>query len=66
MDREKMAIRLKELRLSKGETQAKVAKSIGTSVSAYSMYEIGARIPRDDIKVLIAKHFDTSVSSIFF
>ena len=66
MDREKMAQVLRSLRREKGETQAEVAKSVGISASAYAMYETGERVPRDDIKVMIAKHFNRSVKGIFF
>ena len=66
MDREKMAQVLRSLRREKGETQAEVAKSVGISASAYAMYEIGERVPRDDVKVMIAKHFNRSVKGIFF
>ncbi|HJC49078.1 MAG TPA: helix-turn-helix domain-containing protein [Candidatus Anaerostipes avicola] len=66
MDREKMAQVLRSLRREKGETQAEVAKSVGISASAYAMYETGERVPRDDVKVMIAKHFNRSVKGIFF
>lgn len=56
--------RLAELR---GErTQEEVAKAVGISVSALSMYECGARVPRDSIKIRLAKYFQQSVQSIFF
>lgn len=66
MDREKMAQVLRSLRREKGETQAEVAKSVGISASAYAMYETGERVPRDGVKVMIAKHFNRSVKGIFF
>ncbi len=66
VDREKMAQVLRSLRREKGETQAEVAKSVGISASAYAMYETGERVPRDDVKVMIAKHFNRSVKGIFF
>ena len=61
-----MAQVLRSLRREKGETQAEVAKSVGISASAYAMYETGERVPRDDVKVMIAKHFNRSVKGIFF
>lgn len=64
MDAKKIGERLTELR---GNTpRAELAKAIGVSVSALSMYECGERIPRDVIKVRIAKYFRKSVESIFF
>ena len=56
--------RLAELRGEK--TQEEVAKAVGISMSALSMYECGERIPRDIIKIRLAKYFKKSVQSIFF
>ena len=33
---------------------------------AISQYESGARVPRDEIKVRIAKYYGVSVESLFF
>lgn len=43
-----------------------VAKAVGVSVSAISMYENGARIPRDEIKVRLAEYYRTTVQYLFF
>lgn len=43
-----------------------VSKACGISKSAIQMYECGARVPRDEIKVRLAKLFNTSVEAIFF
>ncbi|MEB3059209.1 helix-turn-helix transcriptional regulator [Parvimonas sp. D9] len=58
--------KLKMLRLKKGLTQEELAKEIGVGVSAISMYEQGNRIPRDEIKIRLAKFFEESVEYIFF
>lgn len=64
MDAVVIGKRLAELR---GErTQEEVAKAVGISTSALSMYECGERIPRDIIKTRLAKYFKKSVQSIFF
>lgn len=56
--------KMRELR---GErTKQEIADAIGISVSAYIKYERDERVPRDDVKRLIAKHFNVSVASIFF
>ena len=47
-------------------TQVEVAKAIGTSVSAVAMYESGNRVPRDEIKVAIARYYGKTVEDIFF
>lgn len=56
--------RLHELR---GDTSREdLAKAIGVSVSAISMYENGERIPRDAVKVKIAEFYKMTVQEIFF
>lgn len=59
-----IAKRLVDLR---GErTQKEIAEALGISISALSMYEIGQRIPRDEVKIKIAKFYNKSVQEIFF
>ena len=43
-----------------------VAKALGISVSAIAMYENGARIPRDEVKVKLANYYKTSVQALFY
>lgn len=64
MDRIKIAKTLLELRGTK--TQKTVADAVGIGTTALSMYENGDRIPRDDIKVKIAKYYNKEVQEIFF
>lgn len=64
MDRERISEKLIKLRGSR--TQAEVAKEIGVSTSAYTMYETGQRVPRDEIKTKIAKLYNRTVQFIFF
>ena len=47
-------------------SQEEVAKKLGISISALSMYEQGNRIPRDEIKIKIAEYYGQTVQSIFF
>lgn len=64
MDRMIIAERLKSLR---GNTPAQeVADACGISKSALAMYECGERIPRDEIKVALARYYNTTVGSLFF
>lgn len=56
--------RLIELRGNR--TQEEVAKAVGASVSAIGMYERGERTPRDEMKLSLAKFYDTTVQAIFF
>ena len=55
---------LKELR---GEhTQDEIAKALGITKSSWAMYERGERVPRDEVKVKIAKFFGKSIEELFF
>lgn len=64
MNRQNIVTNLVKLRGNR--TQGEVAKELGISPSAYAMYETGQRVPRDEIKVKIAKLYNRSVQFIFF
>jgi transcriptional regulator with XRE-family HTH domain len=64
MDSTKIAKTLRALRGN--QTIKTVADSVGISVSALSMYENGDRIPRDEIKVKIARFYGKTIEEIFF
>ena len=64
LDAKEIGERLIKLRGSL--TREMVAKAAGISVSAVSMYENGERIPRDAIKIKLAKFYGMSVQEIFF
>lgn len=64
LDAIKIGKRLTQLRGTK--TQEEVSNAIGISTSALSMYENGERIPRDEIKIKLAKYYKKSVQSLFF
>lgn len=66
MDRQYIASKLVELRKKSGLTQKEVSERIGVSLSSYSQYETGDKLPRDDVKVAISKLFNRSVQFIFF
>ena len=55
----------KLIALRGNRTQEEVAKALGISVSALSMYESGKRVPRDEIKVRMANYYDISLESLF-
>lgn len=64
MDNKQVGQRLIDLR--KDTPREDVAAAVGVTVSALGMYERGERIPRDEIKVKIARHYGVSVQDIFF
>ena len=61
-----VADRIKEARRECGLTQAQLAEQVGASESAIQMYECGQRIPRDNIKIVIAEYFGKRVQDLFF
>ena len=66
MDPKKIGAFLAELRKKKGKSQAEAARDLGISTAALSMYEMGERVPRDNIKIRIADYYKKSVGTIFF
>lgn len=64
MDSKLIGQRLSELR--KDKPREDVAAALGVTVSALGMYERGERVPRDEIKVKIAKYYGVSVQDLFF
>lgn len=64
MNIEKIRKNLIEARGDKSQTV--VAKDLGISLSALSMYETGARIPRDEVKEQIAHYYGKTVGFLFF
>ena len=64
MNKKEIGQRLKKLR---GEESIRdVAKKCGISRSALAMYETGQRVPRDEIKLVLAQYYNTSVEALFF
>ena len=61
-----VAERIKDARAKSGHSVEEVAKGCGISVSAVQMYECGQRIPRDEIKIAMAKFFGLTVQELFF
>lgn len=55
---------LRELRGKK--TQEEIASSLGITKSSWAMYERDERVPRDEIKIRIAKYFGKSVQELFY
>lgn len=64
IDAKAMGTKLKKMRGKK--TQSEIAKMLGISVSAVSMYELGARVPRDEVKIKYAHLYGKTIQHIFF
>lgn len=56
--------KLKKLRGDKSIVE--VANAIGVAPSTISMYENGERVPRDSIKIKLAKYYNLSIEELFF
>lgn len=63
MQPEVIGRKLSELRGSR--SQSEVADELEISKSALSMYESGERMPRDEVKVKLAKYYNTTVGALF-
>ena len=64
MNKEKIAENLRTLR---GDTPREiVATEVKISISALSMYENGDRVPRDEVKLRLARFYGRTVGEIFF
>lgn len=64
MDKSETGRRLISLRGDR--SQEAVAEAIGVSRSALVMYETGKRVPRDEIKIRLAKYYGVSIQSLFY
>lgn len=64
MNKKVIGKRLKKLRGDK--TIVSVAETIGITPSALVNYETGIRVPRDEIKIKLAKYYNVSVEDLFF
>lgn len=64
IDSQTIGERLRSLRGAK--TQKEIGDAIGVTATAISQYERGERVPADDIKVALARYFNSTVEAVFF
>lgn len=64
MNRKKIGQKLVTLRGSM--TREQVAQAVGVTLTAIQMYENGERVPKDEIKIRLAKLYNQSIEEIFF
>lgn len=64
LNRKSIAERLIKLRGEK--SQDEVANAVNISKAALSMYENGERMPRDEVKIRLAKFYGKTVQCVFF
>ena len=66
MDLVEVGNRLRSVREEKGLSRERVAADNDISVSALTMYEIGGRSARDEIKERLASYYGQSIGSLFY
>ena len=64
MDKDTIAKRLVQLRGNRSKET--IAQEVNISIRALESYETGQRIPRDAVKLSLARCYDTTVEAIFF
>lgn len=58
--------KIKKLREAENISRETFCDDVEISLSALSMYETGQRVPRDEIKLKIARRLNTSIEALFF
>lgn len=66
MNAEVIGEKIKNLREKNNISRENFANAVEISQSALSMYENGQRIPRDEVRLRIARFFNTSIEELFF
>ena len=61
-----VAEKLIEAREKLNKSQIDVCRDLNIPQSTLSNYEQGTRIPKDDMKIVLAKYYHTSVEDLFF
>ena len=64
MEPKEIGKRLQDLRGKR--SQEEIANACDISPAAVGMYERGERIPRDEIKIRLARYFGVSVEELFY
>lgn len=64
MNAQRIGEKLKALRSN--QTLKEVSGILGISDSALNAYELGLRVPRDDVKIKLAKYYGQSIESLFY
>ena len=64
MDMKQAGAKLKELRGCR--TQVGVARAVGITPTALSMYESGQRTPRDEVKEKLCAYYGVPIPEVFY
>ena len=66
LNKEDIGSKLRDLRQALGMSLLEVSGKVGITISALAMYERGERLPRDEVKVRLARFYNRTVGEIFF
>lgn len=58
--------KLRALRQKRKKTQQQVADDLEITKSSLAMYERDERVPRDEVKIRIARYYGETVDALFF
>lgn len=58
--------KLKRLRLDKGMLQREMGAALEINEATWRLYELGLRIPNDEIKKRISVYFGLTIDELFF
>lgn len=61
-----LGMKLKALRQAHKKTQEQAAMDLKITKSALAMYERDERVPRDEVKIRIAKYYNEPIETLFF
>lgn len=66
MTKEAIGLKLFDLRNSKSISRTEMSKETKITERSIAAYERGERVPRDEVKIVLANYFSVSVQEIFF
>ena len=66
LNKEDIGSKLRDLRQALGMSLLEASGKVGITISALAMYERGERLPRDEVKVRLARFYNRTVGEIFF
>ena len=66
MNAKEIGGRIRDLREEAGQSKRFLSRAIGVSYTSVCSYEYGERVPSDDVKIKLARHFKKTVGEIFF
>lgn len=66
LDAKAIGERIKKLREERNISRGELCSEAEISLSALTMYETGQRVPRDEVKLRLARCLNTSLEGLFY